>query len=71
MSEVGYTIEPFPPFRQLIIDGLDLGSRKHRIHALVEMDISEARDPYPEDPGGNWRADFTYGLHRALLCAGC
>jgi pyruvate/2-oxoglutarate dehydrogenase complex dihydrolipoamide acyltransferase (E2) component len=38
------TIEAFPPFRQLVIDGLDLATRRHNIHGLVEVDVTEARD---------------------------
>jgi pyruvate/2-oxoglutarate dehydrogenase complex dihydrolipoamide acyltransferase (E2) component len=37
-------IEPFPPFRQLVIDGMELASRKHYIHGLVEVDITAARE---------------------------
>jgi pyruvate/2-oxoglutarate dehydrogenase complex dihydrolipoamide acyltransferase (E2) component len=37
-------IEPFPPFRQLVIDGMDLAARKHHIHGLVEVDVTEARE---------------------------
>ncbi len=43
MSDRAYTIEPFPPFQQLIIDGLEFASSKHKIHGLVEVDVSRAR----------------------------
>ena len=44
MSDKTYTTERLPPFRQLVIDGMEVGSRKHRIHGLVEVDVSTARE---------------------------
>ena len=44
MKDAPYSIEPFQPFRQLVIDGMDLAARKHHIHGLVEVDITEARE---------------------------
>ncbi len=37
------SIEPLAPFRQLVIDGMSLGARKHNIHGLIEVDITAAR----------------------------
>jgi pyruvate/2-oxoglutarate dehydrogenase complex dihydrolipoamide acyltransferase (E2) component len=44
MKDTPYSIEPFHPFRQLVVDGLELAARKHNIHGLVEVDITEARE---------------------------
>jgi len=44
MKDTPYSMEPFPPFRQLVIDGMELAARKHHIHGLVEVDITEARE---------------------------
>jgi pyruvate/2-oxoglutarate dehydrogenase complex dihydrolipoamide acyltransferase (E2) component len=44
MQDPPYAIEPFPPFRQLVVDGLDLAAGKHNIHGLVQVDITEARE---------------------------
>lgn len=44
MNDASYCIEPFPPFRQLVVDGLDLAAGKHNIHGLVQVDITEARE---------------------------
>ncbi len=44
MNHASCTIEPFHPFRQLVIDGMDLAAGKHHIHGLVEVDIEEARE---------------------------
>jgi pyruvate/2-oxoglutarate dehydrogenase complex dihydrolipoamide acyltransferase (E2) component len=43
MSATTYQTKPFPPLRQATIDLLAAGSRKHMIHGLVEMDVSQAR----------------------------
>lgn len=39
----GYTSAPFPKERQLVIDSARLGKRKHTIHGLVEIDITQPR----------------------------
>jgi pyruvate/2-oxoglutarate dehydrogenase complex dihydrolipoamide acyltransferase (E2) component len=44
MREHRYAVEPISPFRQLVIDGMDLAAQKHTIHGLVEVDISSARE---------------------------
>jgi pyruvate/2-oxoglutarate dehydrogenase complex dihydrolipoamide acyltransferase (E2) component len=44
MNDAPYSVEPFPPFRQLVVDGLGLAAGKHNIHGLVQVDITEARD---------------------------
>jgi hypothetical protein len=43
MNNSAYTIKPFPPFRQLVIDGLEIASRKHFIHGLIEVDVTQPR----------------------------
>jgi len=43
MSDSAHTIKPFPPFRQLVIDGMEIASRKHCIHGLIEMDVTQPR----------------------------
>ena len=43
MSDDRYTIKPFPPIRQATIDLLGAASRKHMIHGLVEVDVTEPR----------------------------
>lgn len=44
MTDTSCSIEPLTPFRQLVIDGMSLGARKHCIHGLVEVDITTARE---------------------------
>lgn len=44
MSDPTFSIEPLHPFRQLVMDGMELAGRKHNIHGLVEVDITQARE---------------------------
>ncbi|MBN1561290.1 2-oxo acid dehydrogenase subunit E2 [candidate division KSB1 bacterium] len=34
---------PLTPFRKLIIDGLDVGMKKHYIKGFIEFDVTETR----------------------------
>jgi pyruvate/2-oxoglutarate dehydrogenase complex dihydrolipoamide acyltransferase (E2) component len=43
MNDTSYSTEKIPPFRQLVIDGMELAARKHSIHGLAEVDITQAR----------------------------
>jgi pyruvate/2-oxoglutarate dehydrogenase complex dihydrolipoamide acyltransferase (E2) component len=43
MKATPYSVEKIHPFRQLVIDGLELGAKKHLIHGLVAVDITRAR----------------------------
>lgn len=52
----GYTVVPFPPVRKMIADVLELGHRKHMIHAFVEVDVTRARRfirEYEAETGGD------------------
>jgi pyruvate/2-oxoglutarate dehydrogenase complex dihydrolipoamide acyltransferase (E2) component len=52
----GYTVVPFARVRELIVDILELGRRKHMIHGLVEVDVSKARRfirDYEAETGGD------------------
>lgn len=44
MKDTAYVIESLHPFRQLVMDGMELAGRKHCIHGLVEVDISHVRE---------------------------
>jgi pyruvate/2-oxoglutarate dehydrogenase complex dihydrolipoamide acyltransferase (E2) component len=44
MKDSSYIVESPHPFRQLVIDGMALAARKHSIHGIVQVDISEARE---------------------------
>ena len=40
----GYQIETIPRERSVVMDGLSVGVRRHMVHALVEIDVTRARD---------------------------
>jgi pyruvate/2-oxoglutarate dehydrogenase complex dihydrolipoamide acyltransferase (E2) component len=42
-AQDGYTLAPFPKLRQVYIDSLRLGHRKHTVHGLIEVDVTRAR----------------------------
>lgn len=39
-----FDILPFPPGREIIVDAGYLGSRRHIVHGLVEVDVTKARE---------------------------
>jgi hypothetical protein len=43
MSRAACEIVPFPPLRRQAIDWLELNRRRHTMHALIEVDITETR----------------------------
>lgn len=43
MSSPPRVIEPLSSFRQLVRDGMELAGRKHCMHGLIEIDITETR----------------------------
>jgi hypothetical protein len=38
-----FTIEPFPKIRKLTVDAGWIESRRHNVHGLLELDVTEAR----------------------------
>ncbi len=42
-SQAGHRVVPFPRMRQVYVDTLHLGHRKHTVHALIEADVTNAR----------------------------
>ncbi len=43
MGEAPFTIRPFPRERRAIVDSLEVGVRRHMVHALLELDVTRAR----------------------------
>lgn len=39
-----HTVQPYPRNRLLMVDGGQIGLKKHTIHGMVEFDITQARD---------------------------
>jgi hypothetical protein len=44
MSNKRHEVKPFPPMRRATTGILEAASRKHMIHAILEVDVSEPRD---------------------------
>lgn len=43
MNTTPYTVKPFPTARQTVVDSGWLASRRHLIHALIELDVTPVR----------------------------
>ncbi len=43
MGEAPFTTRPFPRERHAIVDSLEVGVRRHMVHALLELDVTRAR----------------------------
>ena len=39
-----YDLHPFPPEREIVVDAGYLGTGRHIIYALVELDVTRARE---------------------------
>jgi len=48
MSRDTYTVVPFSAQRQVVVDGLTVGARRHIVHGLVEIDVTKARQTIRE-----------------------
>jgi pyruvate/2-oxoglutarate dehydrogenase complex dihydrolipoamide acyltransferase (E2) component len=43
MSEARFELKPFARERHNVVDALEVGARRHMVHALVEFDVTHAR----------------------------
>lgn len=43
MGSDGFSTRPFPRARHDIVDALEVGARRHMVHALLELDVTGAR----------------------------
>lgn len=43
MSAAPFEVVPFPRARGTVVGALEVGARRHMVHALVEVDVTEAR----------------------------
>ena len=41
---MNYDLYPFPPEREIVVDAGYLGTGRHIIYALVELDVTRARE---------------------------
>jgi pyruvate/2-oxoglutarate dehydrogenase complex dihydrolipoamide acyltransferase (E2) component len=44
MSEARYELRPFARERHDVVDALEVGVRRHMVHALLELDVTRARE---------------------------
>jgi pyruvate/2-oxoglutarate dehydrogenase complex dihydrolipoamide acyltransferase (E2) component len=43
MSRARFEVKPFPRERHDVVDALEVGVRRHMVHALLELDVTRAR----------------------------
>ena len=43
MSRAPFEVEPFPRERHNVVDALEVGVHRHMVHALLELDVTRAR----------------------------
>lgn len=43
MSRTSFEVKPFPRARHDVVDALEVGIRRHMVHALLELDVTRAR----------------------------
>ena len=70
MTPASFEVRPFPRERRDIVDALEVGARRHLVHALLELDVTRARRLIRERrlPGGG-RLSFTAFLVASLARA--
>jgi pyruvate/2-oxoglutarate dehydrogenase complex dihydrolipoamide acyltransferase (E2) component len=44
MSEPSFEVQPFPKERHDVVDALEVGVHRHVVHALLELDVTRARE---------------------------
>ena len=44
MSRAASEVKPFPRERHDVVDALEVGVRRHMVHALLEFDVTRARE---------------------------
>jgi hypothetical protein len=50
---MAYDLYPFPPKREIVVDAGYLGTGRHIIHALVELDVTRTRMSSPPSSRGH------------------
>ena len=70
MSRPSFEVLPFPRERHDIVDALEVGVRRHMVHALLEFDVTAARERIRErEAGSGERLSFTAFLVASLARA--
>jgi pyruvate/2-oxoglutarate dehydrogenase complex dihydrolipoamide acyltransferase (E2) component len=67
MDEPGYTVRRIPRARRPVIDRLAGANRRYQVHALVELDASEAKERIARaEPHVSWTAFLLVTIGRAV-----
>jgi pyruvate/2-oxoglutarate dehydrogenase complex dihydrolipoamide acyltransferase (E2) component len=70
MERSGFEVRPFPRERHDVVDALEVGVRRHVVHALLELDVTRARRLVRErEAAGGERLSFTAFLVASLARA--
>jgi pyruvate/2-oxoglutarate dehydrogenase complex dihydrolipoamide acyltransferase (E2) component len=60
MTRPRFEVKPFPRERHDIVDALEVGVRRHMVHALLELDVTRARELIRDrEPTAGERLSFT------------
>src|SRR4030067_3246307 len=66
-----YVVEPFPPMRRFALDAGYLGRRRHIVHGLIEVDVTDARRTLREQEAATGeKPSFTAFIIACLARAG-
>jgi pyruvate/2-oxoglutarate dehydrogenase complex dihydrolipoamide acyltransferase (E2) component len=67
MDDPGYTLRRIPRARRPVIDRLAGASRRYQVHALVELDVSEAKERMARtEPHVSWTGFLLATIGRAV-----
>lgn len=69
MRRAGFELKPFPRERHDVVDALEVGVHRHMVHALVELDVTDARALIRDDPRATEKLSFTAFLVASLARA--
>lgn len=69
MSRAPFELKPFPRERHDVVDALEVGVHRHMVHALVELDVTDARSLIRDKACGGEKLSFTAFLVASLARA--
>jgi len=70
MTRAGFEVMPFPRERHDVVDALEIGVRRHMVHALLELDVTRARQLIRErEESAGERVSFTAFIVASLARA--
>jgi pyruvate/2-oxoglutarate dehydrogenase complex dihydrolipoamide acyltransferase (E2) component len=69
MTRAPFEVRPFPRERHDVVDALEVGVRRHMVHALLELDVTRARERIRGEASAGGRLSFTAFLVASLARA--